>query len=332
MTFIAAFRCKGGIVLFADSQETTGDYKLIVEKLTPREAGNYTIALGACGIGDLADSMLDRLIDSVSAWDTTSPKELKELLRTEVQTFHSTDVATYPSGGKSKRIKAVLCIKHKDSDFPLLFDIAGSTVKEAGPYSLISWDIPVLNHFVQRLYRQDMTISRAILLGLHLFGIVHGISATVGGETKLLVAHKKGIWSEDPRYVRESADRISIFTNAVDELLFTCCDLATSTPDFVGALEEFRLSALQLRQEFLQSATEILYPTADAALSDASPIPHFPPASCFVIKGDGTVKYGEENAKELARLKSLIALANEDIKKIQEIRKQKTRLVKKVSR
>jgi ATP-dependent protease HslVU (ClpYQ) peptidase subunit len=73
MTFIASFRCHGGIVMCADSQETIGDYKLIVEKLTPVDAGKYTIALGAAGLGNLADSLLDQVQDWVATWGIFKP-------------------------------------------------------------------------------------------------------------------------------------------------------------------------------------------------------------------------------------------------------------------
>ena len=331
MTFIASFRCHGGIVMCADSQETVGDYKLIVEKLTPVDAGKYTIALGAAGLGDLADSLLDQVQDWVATWGIFPTQKLKDKLRHKIYAFHKNEVAVYPEDDpQNKRITAILCLKQRDSTEPaVLLEICGSTVKEAGSFSLIGWDNAILHRIVRRLYKRDLPISRGITLGLHLFALVNDVSAFVGGETRILVAHENGIWKENPQYIKESTNRIAVFTTALDQLLFACCDLATSGPDFLGSLEEFKVNALELRKEYLQSAVEILYPTAHVALTYDAPFAHFPPSSFFHIKADGSVSYGEENAELLESMKKEFAQVQDDIKKIQETRR---RLIKEQAR
>ncbi len=46
MTYINAFRCKSGIVMSADTQETIGDAKSYVEKLVIIENREFPLAVG----------------------------------------------------------------------------------------------------------------------------------------------------------------------------------------------------------------------------------------------------------------------------------------------
>jgi hypothetical protein len=136
MTFISAFRCNGGVVIGADSQESYGDYKLTADKLSPAQSGDYELAMGGAGLGDLVDSLFAHLQEWVAEWNATSEKEILKLLRPRLREFYLTEVAAYPDKRVNKRITAVLCLKHKSKPDILLFDIAGSTAKKAGDFSL----------------------------------------------------------------------------------------------------------------------------------------------------------------------------------------------------
>jgi hypothetical protein len=81
VTFISAFRAVDGVVMGADSQETYGDYKLVVDKLAPQRIGKYEIAVGGAGIGDLVDSLCEHVREWVGEWDTVSEQELIHLLQ-----------------------------------------------------------------------------------------------------------------------------------------------------------------------------------------------------------------------------------------------------------
>jgi hypothetical protein len=91
---------------WADSQESYGDYKLTADKLSPT---NWRWAVLGWAIWWTAFSRPC----GVAEWSATSEKEILKLLRPRLREFCLTEVAAYPDKRVSKRITAVLCLKHK---------------------------------------------------------------------------------------------------------------------------------------------------------------------------------------------------------------------------
>src|SRR5258708_37768235 len=65
MTYIAAFPCKEGFVLCADTQETVVDHKYYVEKLSVAGDGVYPIAIGGAGSGELIDALAQEITEDL---------------------------------------------------------------------------------------------------------------------------------------------------------------------------------------------------------------------------------------------------------------------------
>ena len=61
MTYIAAFKCLGGVVICADTQAAIGDYKQYTEKLLVVPNAAYPLAVGGAGGGTLLSLLWMRL-------------------------------------------------------------------------------------------------------------------------------------------------------------------------------------------------------------------------------------------------------------------------------
>src|SRR5208282_2748791 len=83
VTLIAAFRCKHGIVMCADSQETVNDdYRVEVSKIKPETVGKFQIAIGGSGyIADLIDGFAARVKDALSKSNDTTEDGIFQTLR-----------------------------------------------------------------------------------------------------------------------------------------------------------------------------------------------------------------------------------------------------------
>src|SRR6266404_8245061 len=92
MTYIAAFRCDRGIVLCADTQETRGDYKSYVEKISIIEDRLYPLAIGGAGVADIIDGVTQEIIERITSARPATVRELKDLIRASVQEFYEKDV------------------------------------------------------------------------------------------------------------------------------------------------------------------------------------------------------------------------------------------------
>ncbi|MGB7282168.1 MAG: hypothetical protein WBE13_07900 [Candidatus Acidiferrum sp.] len=294
VTFISAFRCNEGIVLGADSQETYGDYKLTVDKLKPIHVGDYQVALGGCGIGDLVDSLCDHASEWVEDWHVESEREILHLLRPKVREFYQVEVSAYPGKQSDKRITALLCIKHTKCSSSFLFELRGSTVRKAPEFSLIGWDLPILQHFVRRLYKPSMPISQGVLLTLYLFSLVSSTVTVVGGETRILIARDNGIWIHDRLFVEKIQENIRIFTALIDKLVLSCPDTSLSTEQFESLMKEFMDTTRHIRKEYLHEMAHL-------ALWNAVRNPEFGGDSYGVIPLGTSISYPNGEVTEATK-------------------------------
>lgn len=257
MTFISAFRAKDGIILGADSQETYGDYKLVVDKLDPKQAGEYEIAVGGCGIGDLVDDLCEHVAEWAEGWGVLSEREMQRELRSKVRSFYVANVAAYPSRD-SKRIQAIVCAKHSDSPHVFLFQLRGTVVTKVKDFSLIGWDTPIIQHFVRRLYRPGLPISQCVLLTLYLFSIVGSTVTVVGGDTRIVIARENGLHLHEHLYVDKIEENIRLFTKLIDRLVLACPDTSLTPAEFDTAITEFTNTAKAVREKYLYDFGHLL--------------------------------------------------------------------------
>jgi ATP-dependent protease HslVU (ClpYQ) peptidase subunit len=108
MTLIAAFRCgtpdDPGVVVCADSQETYGHYRVTVEKIKPRAAGQYDLIVGGAGnTGVLIDGLADAIERNVSHWPSGLDEESgRQRLESVLLAYHSRQVTLYPAPEEDK--------------------------------------------------------------------------------------------------------------------------------------------------------------------------------------------------------------------------------------
>src|SRR5713101_2676389 len=84
MTLIAGLRCEDGAVICADTQETVEidgcSYRASVQKIKPREVGNFDLSIGGSGVGDLIDAFIARAERTIRQSQATSIADLEALL------------------------------------------------------------------------------------------------------------------------------------------------------------------------------------------------------------------------------------------------------------
>ncbi|MGB7498010.1 MAG: hypothetical protein WBW05_26670, partial [Candidatus Acidiferrum sp.] len=303
MTFISAFRADKGIVLGADSQETLGDWKMVVDKLDPRRSGKYDLAMGGAGLGHLVDSLFDHILEWAEEIDTISQREIIRFLRTKVRDFYAVEVAAYPSK-QNKLISVVLCMKHVSHPDLFLFQIRGTTVVPVGPFALVSLDTPIIQHFVRRLYRKNLPISQCVLLTIYLFSIVGSISTCVGGDTCIVIAGPNGIRVHEALYVDKIQRNMDMFTKLIDKLVLSCPDTSLTHANFESVINEFTGMAINLRNNYLYEFGQLAVKNAlTNPRYNGDPYPLVPAGTVIEyhevsrqIKEDGSSTVSEEHS------------------------------------
>ena len=81
MTYIAAFGCKDGIVMCADTEESVEGIKNYVEKLSIVEDSSYPLAVGGAGFGSLIDCLIDEIIERATKERPSTKKISKKLIQ-----------------------------------------------------------------------------------------------------------------------------------------------------------------------------------------------------------------------------------------------------------
>lgn len=267
MTLIAAFRCDRAVVICADSQETVGDYRVAVDKIKPRPAGQYEIVIGGAGAsGPLIDRFSLDLERAIGGWDSGVPTaEIENRLGALLQTFQSSHVknSTY----KSEDFAFLVCVKDKAREEIGLWELRDTAVLPVESYSLIGWEEALYHHEVAWLYRGRPWIGQGIQLGLRLFTMAKATSNYIGGSTQVIVVRDNGMHVEDPKDIRELEERIAQFNEALADIVLACPDLSIHHGGFSELLAVFEDTVISLREYYFHDTAEAML---GRALADPS--------------------------------------------------------------
>jgi hypothetical protein len=262
VTLIAAFRCKEGVVLCADSQETIdiperGSYRVNVNKLEQRDTGKYEVIVGGAGDGALVDGFVDQFFETVSRW-RNEYRESKVLsaIRRFVRDYHATDIALSPAHPDDKHLGFIVCLRGKDTGNISLWKIIELHVHSISDLSLLGWEEALYWREAKRLYSLNGAItetpasSEAILLGVHLFLIAKDTSNVISGDTKITVVRNGGIHTLNPNDVKELETRVKAFDYLSAVIFLALPDVTITRTELTGWLKDFEKTVLQLHDHF----------------------------------------------------------------------------------
>ena len=274
VTLIAAFRCYEGVVLCADSQETIdvpgyGQYRVSVNKLDPRRAGDYEFVVGGSGDGDLVEEFTTSLTESIIHWprfndDTSARRAIKRVLIN----FYREDVAASHATDDDKRLSFLICLKHKDDGNVSLWRTSSVSVKRAGDFELVGWEEPIFWHEAARLYQPNWISNHAMLLGIHLFAIAKVTSNVVSGDTKVILARDNGIRVIDSGDVKDLEEMLRTFNKMVDELRLIL-------PNMSIPFDEFRVYVLDFKDKVIEMHQSLLGRSVEQSISQALANPNW---------------------------------------------------------
>lgn len=256
MTLIAAFKCSDGYVVSADSQETVDHYRVSRQKINPTKRGNFQLAVGGSGNGDLIDAFVHRLEVNVENSSIKTLPELEKFIHVELLDFAKNEAVLRPE--KEREMKFIIGAASIDPPSVIVWRTAETQLIPVDSYDLAGWDEPLYHHIAKRLYRPGIPVIQGIFLGLHLLELAGRTSNYVGGDTTVVVACENGLWLENQDKVRELTKRVQRFVSQLDNLILACPDTSISSDTFSETLRKFEETVLRLRQDYLQAAAEWL--------------------------------------------------------------------------
>jgi hypothetical protein len=264
VTLIAAFRCDidgdPGVIICADSQESYGsNYRVTVDKIKPRDAGQYDLVIGGAGqIGPLIDGLSNTLERWIRGWsENYSEEQVRGRIEHKIGRYTRGQIQNYPTD-VDKVLDFIICLRHKITKAIYLWRASGTVVEPIEYYDLIGWDEPLYKYEAERLYEKNRaTKISAITLGLHLLSMGKATAISIDEPFQVIGISKEQIWVELPRFIDSLAHKVERVNSTLSKLIISASKLSLSDQAFDNALKRFEEEISGLRREAQQHTLQI---------------------------------------------------------------------------
>jgi hypothetical protein len=255
VTLIASFCCRSGVVMLADSEENYGSVRKSVQKLDPREWGNFKVVVGGAGIGDLIDAFIVLLESTIVESGAESLSDFKTLVEGQLTAFYADNVSTYPSD--DKRLKFIITAYAIKSKAFRSWSTRHTTLVPIQTYELAGIEDALYGNVAKRLFVPGMTLSQTTLCGTHLFGVAKATSTYVRGDTSIAIINEHGVFMESPYYVGLMEQRLRDYEEHVNQMFMKCADTSLSPHRFEQGIEHFSRKARELHKAHVEATMRL---------------------------------------------------------------------------
>ncbi len=249
MTYISAFRCRGGIVMCADTQETIRDTKNYVEKIEIVEDLSYPLAVGGAGAEDIIKPITQEIIDRVTSLKPPTQGELRKIIRDSVREVFEKDVPILALNKQYRAPQVLIAAKPTTDDF-CIFPVVGRRTYKDVSKAIIGYPTAYNYALLERLYRSDLPMQQAVVSAIYLASQSKQFDEGVGGDSRVVIVRENGAWIDDPEYITKSEVYIAEFLKLIDSLFLDCVDVSIAPSQFLKKLREFTDKATSQRQTF----------------------------------------------------------------------------------
>lgn len=307
VTLIAGFRCafpnipeEMPIVVCADSQETVQieghEYRVTRQKINPKVCGNFELAIGGSGPnGTFIDACVHRIEKGVSKFNCETLPELQEFISAEILDFGKKDAKLFSS--KERLVNFLVVARSLRHPAVEAWHAKAAQLIPIPKHVLVGWNEDIYEHFAERLYPEGsspLPPQQAVLLGMYLMTLAENTSNYVRGPVRVIIARNNGITVLDKKRVNSFRERIELFSAQLDTLILACADHTLRRDQYIAKLDEFRATALQIRDEYVK---ESVLPTLEEMFKVNDPIQNFPAGTLTKMKDDRSVEISEDPAE-----------------------------------
>jgi hypothetical protein len=310
MTLISAFKCSGGFVLCADSEENYGTFRRAVQKIVPSKMGHLDVIVAGSGIGELIDGFTDRLKERLDADKATDIADVKRLIENRLPNFFATEVSNYPAADEDKLHKFIVAAYSPSSREFDVWRSHGTRLMSVTSYELAGVEDALYDYNARRLHTPDMTFPQAILASLYLFSIAESTCTHIRNPFQVAAIWEDGIMMEKPEYVKAICERLGAYEDAVNALFLAAADTTIQVHVLKKKIEEFPESITALHRQHIDETVASLT-VEEVVRSDG---PHLKrPFGVVTMYTDGLRVEHDEKVIEAknAEFRKMIALAAE---------------------
>lgn len=252
MTIVAGFKCQGGVVLCADTQETAGnDLKWSTTKISKYETEWCQAGFGGSGFGKIADMLVERVKEEMDKGYNSLYKIRKAIRRTLLHAY-DTEIKQLPYADENKVVDLLIALRPKKEQGVTLLTTHCAVDSEIHTYEIIGAG-ERLRHVAENLYRSDLPIGQAVLLGVHLVSLAKKYIEGVDGDTDVLILTSDGRISLERRQFSQMQERyFEQFNEALKDLMLSVPDTNIPTKEINKKLAAFAKDIKDLRKRYFR--------------------------------------------------------------------------------
>lgn len=259
MTAVAGFKCDGGIVLGADTRETSSGTKFPRRKLIIYNKDWLKAGIaGACNNGSLVDGLIGKLVKRFDKEKPDSFPKLEKYVEQTVVEYHKKVVKVFPDNDYNKRIELLIALRPCGEQSLELWSADASALSEVS-----EWDVrgsgEILRFVAARLYRPNLSLAEGRLLCTHLLALAKNHVDGVGGDSHILVLTNDGKWAYEERLVEtEFVERFfTEFDKQLSEIFLSSADTSVSGYDFEKRIQGFIEQITTLRSDYVKNFSSL---------------------------------------------------------------------------
>ena len=287
MTLIAAIRCDGGVVIAADAQETAGDYRKSVQKISPLQFGGLKVVLAGSGNGDLIDSFIVKATRRLETAQIANLADFVCEVEQELGLFYAADVAVCPDQERSMRLLVAATLQATQECNAWISK--NVTLAPLGSYDLIGWD--------EQLYRTDsppFVLDRPCIhstgdLGspVHIGNCRRNVQLCQRTHYRCSCSPSWSFSKELEDDVARMMDRLMEYEAHINQIFMLCADTTTSSAKLDAKLAEFASSVSALHESHVQAEIRALFMAGFDTRNWA--VPKIPPGTSITLNASGGV-------------------------------------------
>ena len=290
MTLIAGLKCVDGIVLAADTEESTYLTRGRARKLLTRtfSKGKKTkpvvVAIAGAGSAALIDSAVEQVFEAVEGANGSTVGKLKVTIREALLEFYRHHVSAYPTRDPMDNVIDLICAVRAANGELALYRASGPLISTVPGFALCGSG-EIIRHIVEELYQPTIAVPRAVALMLHTLNLGKRYVPGVGGDSEIVTLMADGIPAQEHvKGIKIKEHHLDQFNHLIGELLLQFPDGSIAPDAFAAAMAQVTNEVQQLR---IRQSTELavtLEPSAVVRHPADIPTAPSPPESATRIK------------------------------------------------
>jgi hypothetical protein len=236
LTIIAGFKCREGIILCADTQETIGVSKRSIPKLVFEPAGRPhegpALAVAFCGAGENG-AFIDNLVES--AWDDgkhgTTIDEVCEKIKKNIKSTYK-DFGSIYQRGYCPTANLIYGVKMQNEC--RLFSASGPIVNKIREYDSFGVGQYMADFLAGRMYDNHLNLRQCAILAAYILFQAKEHVDGCGGESHIAVLRENGVSGlANRRNIEAWTELLRLSDRELGNVLIDAGDVGVESTEFL---------------------------------------------------------------------------------------------------